>query len=315
VPGADLDLLVLGDCNPDLILRGDGVEPAFGQAERLIDTADLTIGGSGAIMACGAARLGLRTAIVGVVGDDEFGHFMVRALGDRGVETGGLVVDPGARTGLSVILARDQDRAILTFPGAIAALEAGLVDPALLARARHVHVSSFFLQTALARGLGPVFAEVRRRGATTSVDPNWDPSERWDRGLRELLSDVDVLFPNAVEAVQIAGGGCDPSQAARRLAAFGPLVAVKLGADGALAARVGAAPVSVRAPVIDAVADAVGAGDSFDAGVLAALLDGQPVERALALGCACGALSTRAVGGTAAQPTLDEALEVLGETG
>jgi sugar/nucleoside kinase (ribokinase family) len=315
VPGADLDLLVLGDCNPDLILRGDGVEPAFGQAERLIDTADLTIGGSGAIMACGAARLGLRTAIVGVVGDDEFGHFMVRALGDRGVETGGLVVDPGARTGLSVILARDQDRAILTFPGAIAALEAGLVDPALLARARHVHVSSFFLQTALARGLGPVFAEVRRRGATTSVDPNWDPSERWDGGLRELLSDVDVLFPNAVEAVQIAGGGCDPSQAARRLAAFGPLVAVKLGADGALAARVGAAPVSVRAPVIDAVADAVGAGDSFDAGVLAALLDGQPVERALALGCACGALSTRAVGGTAAQPTLDEALEVLGETG
>jgi sugar/nucleoside kinase (ribokinase family) len=314
VPGADLDLLVLGDCNPDLILRGDGVEPAFGQAERLIDTADLTIGGSGAIMACGAARLGLRTAIVGVVGDDEFGHFMVRALGDRGVETGGLVVDPGARTGLSVILARDQDRAILTFPGAIAALEAGLVDPALLARARHVHVSSFFLQTALARGLGPVFAEVRRRGATTSVDPNWDPSERWDGGLRELLSDVDVLFPNAVEAVQIAGGGCDPSQAARRLAAFGPLVAVKLGADGALAARVGAAPVSVRAPVIDAVADAVGAGDSFDAGVLAALLDGQPVERALALGCACGALSTRAVGGTAAQPTLDEALAVLGET-
>jgi sugar/nucleoside kinase (ribokinase family) len=62
------------------------------------------------------------------------------------------------------------------------------------------------------------------------------------------------------------------------------------------------------------VADAVGAGDSFDAGVLAALLDGQSVERALALGCACGALSTRAVGGTAAQPTLDEALAVLGET-
>jgi sugar/nucleoside kinase (ribokinase family) len=315
VRDADLDLLVLGDCNPDLILRGDGVEPAFGQAERLIDAAELTIGGSGAIMACGASRLGLRTGIVGVVGDDEFGRFMIRALGERGVETAGLVVDSRSRTGLSVILSRDQDRAILTFPGAIAALEASLVDPALLARARHVHVSSFFLQTALARGLGPAFAEVRRRGATTSVDPNWDPSERWDGGLRELLPDVDVLLPNAVEAVQIAGGGGDPLAAAQRLAAFGPLVAVKLGADGALAVRAGAAPVSVRAPVIDGVADAVGAGDSFDAGVLAALLDGQPVDRALALGCACGALSTRAVGGTAAQPTLDEALAVLEETG
>lgn len=308
----DLDLLVLGDCNPDLILRGGAVEPAFGQAERLLDAADLIIGGSGAIMACGAARLGLRTAIVGVVGDDEFGRFMVRALRERSVETTGLVVDMRARTGLSVILSRDQDRAILTFPGAIAALEPGAIQPALLARARHVHISSFFLQTALARGLGPVLSEVRRRGGTTSIDPNWDPSERWDGGLRELLGDVDVLFPNAVEAVQIAGGG-DPQQAAQRLAALGPLVVVKLGADGALAARAGAAPVSVRAPVVVTVRDAVGAGDSFDAGVLAALLDGQAVERALALGCACGALSTRGVGGTAAQPTLGEALEALAE--
>jgi sugar/nucleoside kinase (ribokinase family) len=312
VPDTDLDLLVLGDCNPDLILRGGAVEPAFGQAERLIDAADLTIGGSGAIMACAAARLGLRTAIAGVLGDDEFGRFMVGALRERGIETGGLIVNPDARTGLSVILARDQDRAILTFPGSIAALEPGAIDAALLARARHVHVSSFFLQTALAPGLGPVLGEVRSRGGTTSVDPNWDPSERWDGGLRELLEDVDVLLPNAVEAVRIAGGG-DPSQAAQRLAALGPLVAVKLGADGALAARDGADPVNVRAPVVGAVLDAVGAGDSFDAGVLAALLDGHPVERALALGCACGALSTRAVGGTAAQPTLAEALEALGE--
>jgi sugar/nucleoside kinase (ribokinase family) len=312
VPDADLDLLVLGDCNPDLILRGGAVEPAFGQVERLIDAADLTIGGSGAIMACGAARLGLRTAIVGVLGDDEFGRFMVQALRERGVETAGLVIDTGARTGLSVILCRDQDRAILTFPGAIAALEPGAIDSALLARARHVHISSFFLQTALAPGLGPVLGEVRRRGGTTSVDPNWDPSERWDGGLRELLEHVDVLLPNAVEAVRIAGGG-DPIQAAQRLAALGPLVAVKLGADGALAARAGADPVRVRPPVVAAALDAVGAGDSFDAGVLAALLDGQPPERALALGCACGALSTRAVGGTAAQPTLAEALEALGE--
>ncbi len=93
VPDADLDLLVLGDCNPDLILRGGAVEPAFGQAERLIESADLTIGGSGAITACAAARLGLRTAIAGVIGDDEFGRFMVEALRERGVETAGLVVD------------------------------------------------------------------------------------------------------------------------------------------------------------------------------------------------------------------------------
>jgi hypothetical protein len=89
----DFDLLVLGDANPDLIVRGD-VIPEFGQAEKLVDGADLVIGGSGAIAACGAARLGLRVAFSGVVGDDVFGRFMLDALAERGVDTTGLVVDP-----------------------------------------------------------------------------------------------------------------------------------------------------------------------------------------------------------------------------
>ena len=79
------DLLVLGDANPDLVLTGD-VEPAFGQAERLVDDAHLTVGGSGAIVACGAARLGLRVGFCGVVGDDLFGRFLRDELERRGVE-------------------------------------------------------------------------------------------------------------------------------------------------------------------------------------------------------------------------------------
>jgi sugar/nucleoside kinase (ribokinase family) len=207
----DFDLLVLGDINPDLVLRGD-VEPAFGQVEKLVDDAELLIGGSGAIVACGAARLGVRTAIAGVVGDDLFGRFMLDA-----------------------------------FPG-----------------------------------------------------------ERWDGGLRELLPLTDLFLPNGEEVTRIAGRD-DPGDAARVLAAEGPLVAVKLGADGALAAN-GDELIQVSAPTgVDPV-DTTGAGDSFDAGVLASLLQGWPPERMLELGCACGALSTRAAGGTAAQPTLEEAL-------
>ena len=125
-----LDLVVLGDCNPDLVLADPELEPTFGQAERLIDDAQLTIGGSGAIMACAAARLGLRTALVAVVGEDLFGRFMVQALGERGVDTSAIVVDRSLRTGLTVILAGTDDRAILTYPGAIAALTAGQVGSA-----------------------------------------------------------------------------------------------------------------------------------------------------------------------------------------
>ena len=300
----DFDLLVLGDLNPDLVLRGAAVEPAFGQVERLVDDADLVIGGSGAIMACGAARLGLRTAIAGVVGDDPFGRFMLDALAERDVDTSGVVVDPAQRTGLTVVLSkREGDRAMLTFQGAISALTASAVDPQ---RARHVHVASLYLQTALAPGLPDVFRDARAAGATTSIDPNWDPTERWDGGLRDLLPLTDLFLPNAEEATRIAGEA-DPAQAARGLAADGPLVAVKLGPEGALGAH-GDELLHVAAPAGVEAVDSTGAGDSFDAGVVAGLLQGWPPERMLALGCACGALSTRGVGGTSAQPTLQEAL-------
>src|SRR5215510_6963352 len=95
-----IDIVVVGELNTDLILCGD-VAPAFGQAEKIIDDAALVLGSSSAIFACGAARLGLKVAFVGKVGDDEFGHFVIRALETRQVDTQGVVVDPTIKTGLS----------------------------------------------------------------------------------------------------------------------------------------------------------------------------------------------------------------------
>ena len=299
------DVVVLGDLNPDLVLSGPDVEPSFGQAERLVEAADLTIGGSAAIFACGAARLGLRTAIVGVVGDDLFGRFMLDALSARDVDTAAVAVDRSERTGLSVILSRPEDRAILTFPGAIAALRERHIDRDLLRGARHVHVASYFLQPELGGSLAGLFQEARAAGASTSVDPNWDPRERWDGGLRELLRHTDVFLPNAQEALRISGRDAVGSAAAA-LAANGPLVAVKLGAGGAVAVRGGYPPATFALRPLGAI-DTTGAGDSFDAGFVHGQLSGGTVEQSLSLACACGALSTRARGGTAAQPSLEEA--------
>lgn len=307
-----LDLLVLGDCNPDLILSGGQVEPRFGQVERLVEAAELTIGGSGSIVACGAARLGLRTALVSVVGDDLFGQFMTQRLESRGVDVGQVKVDPAIRTGLTVILDRGDDRAMLTFPGTIATLSSESIDRDLLTRARHVHVSSFFMQTKLRRGLPELLREVKAAGASTSIDPNWDPTEQWDGGLRTVLPHVDVLLPNGEEAMRVTGHP-EPAQAARELASHGPLVTVKLGSDGAIAATRGEELIEVP-PVREVKpVDTIGAGDSFDAGFLAGFLNGWSTERAVALGCACGALSTRAPGGTGAQPTIEEAVAAMGD--
>jgi sugar/nucleoside kinase (ribokinase family) len=305
---ADLDLLVLGDANPDLVLRGGDVVPAFGQAEHLVDAATLTLGGSGAILAHGAAKLGLRVGICAVVGDDLFGRFVREALGSVGVQTEGLVTDPSTPTGVTVVLSGDDDRAILTSPGTIAGLREDLIDAELLGRTRHVHVSSYYLQGALVPSLPGIFDRLHDAGISTSLDPNWDPAEQWDGGLLDLLHKTDVFLPNRMEATRMAHTS-DLESAVRSLAARAKVVVVKNGDRGAIACSGDALLTSQVVPT--STVDTTGAGDSFDAGFLAGWLGGEPLERALDIANACGALSTRAMGGIEAQPTMAEALEAL----
>lgn len=301
----DLDLLVIGDVNPDVIVRAADPRPSFGQAERLVESIDLVIGSSSAIFASGAARLGLRVAMAGLVGDDPLGRFVVDALAARGVDVAGVQVDGAVPTGASVILSGSRDRAIFTAPGTIPLLRATAVPAGLVARARHVHVGSFFLLDAARADLPALFRAARASGSTTSLDCNWDPRGTWDAGLRALLREIDVFLPNAAEAGLITGQP-DAEEAALALLALGSrVVAVKLGADGALAVAGGEAVRCAALPVEPV--DATGAGDSFDAGFLAAWLAGRPLRECLALGVTCGSLSTLGAGGTAAQPTLAEA--------
>jgi sugar/nucleoside kinase (ribokinase family) len=303
----DLDLLVVGDCNPDLVLAGREVRPRFGQGETWVEHADLVVGGTSSITACGAARLGLRTALAAVVGDDVLGRFMLTELEARGVDPAGCVVDGSTPTGLSAVLVEPGDRATLTYRGTIGALRSAMVPDALLARTRHVHTGGWYLQGA-ADALGDILRRARAAGATTSLDPGADPDGAWNGGLRERLADVDHLLPNAAEACAIAGA-TDVEEAAARLASLCGSVLVKCGADGVIAAAAGSVH---RAPALAVqVVDTIGAGDSTDAGWLMGILSGWPVERAAALAAACGSLSTRARGGTAAQPTLEEALAHL----
>jgi sugar/nucleoside kinase (ribokinase family) len=296
------DVLVVGDANPDLVLRGD-VRPRFGQVEQLLTGADLVLGGSGSITAAGCARLGLRTAMLAAVGDDVFGRVVREALDERGVTL--LTADAGgAPTGLSVILAPDGDegRAILTLPGAIPLLRPSDIADDLLRRTRHVHVSSLYLQPALAAGLAEVFERAHKLGVTTSLDTNWDPTGRW-ASLGDILAHTDVFLPNAAELLAVTGAAT-PSEAARRL---GTTVVMKDGAAGARAWWDGGECGAPGRPV--RVVDTIGAGDSFNAGFLAARLGGRPIEEAVRWAAVAGSLSTRAAGGTAAQATPEDLAE------
>jgi len=300
------DVLVAGEINPDLILTGD-VEPVFGQVEKLVDCAGLSIGSSSVIFACGAARLGLKVAFVGKCGNDVFGRFMLGEMSQRGVDIEHVIVTEDGSTGISVILNRGSDRAILTYPGLIPSLRAEDVSDNLLRQARHLHVASYFLQKSLQPGLPQLFKRARDIGLTTSLDTNYDPTEQWT-GFDELLAVTNVFLPNDAEACSLARAG-DFHQAADRLSEKVEILVVKLGAQGAAGVWRGQ---KVEVPSIPVqVVDTVGAGDSFDAGFIYGYLNGWEFQKSLRLAAACGALSVQQAGGTAGQPTLHEALHAL----
>jgi sugar/nucleoside kinase (ribokinase family) len=306
------DLIVIGDCNPDVLVLGGDVTPAFGQEEKLVDSMSLVVGGSAAITALAAARLGLRVALVAAIGADAAGNFMLTELARAGVDTDSMPLRAGMPTGMTVVLSRGGDRAILTAPGTIGALTQADVPADLLARTRHVHVSSYFLlEQSLGPGLAAVLAGARAAGATTSLDTNWDPAGTWGAEFfPEVLAQTDLLLPNEAEAERLSGAATLPEAVASLTKAGGRIV-VKLGARGALYADGPRQYVATPPPITPV--DTTGAGDCFNAGLLAGLLRGLEPTEALALACATGALSTQGIGGSGYVLELTAALALARE--
>jgi ribokinase len=299
-------VLVVGDANPDLILTGD-VVPRFGQVEQLLDQAVLTIGGSAAITAHALARLGRPVSLVAALGSDAFGDQVCQQLATAGVTLDLIYRRQDIPTGLTVVLSEPHDRAILTLPGAIPTLSGSEVHTAVTsARAnglRHVHVSSLFLQPTLAAELPSVLADARRSGLTTSLDTNDDPARAW-LGVEDLLPHLDVFLPNRSEVVAIAREP-DPRRAALKLAAYGPIVVVKDGANGVVAALPSGHLLDVPAVHRDS-RDTTGAGDTFNAAFLDSWLRGATLDDCLRDAVLAGAFAVSAFGGTAGQPTRDD---------
>jgi len=308
-------VLVVGEINVDLICQGYHAFPTPGR-EVLVDDFQMVLGSASAICAMGLARLGTPVTFFGKVGDDPTGRFCLDAMRARGIDLSSVVVDPALKTGVTVAITSPSDRALVSFLGSIAALREADVPRTLFRSADHVHVSSYYLQEGLRPGVAKLFREAKAAGLTTSLDPGFDPSEKWEPDLRETLAHVDVFFPNEVELRALSRLD-DPEEAVRRLqdgstgtrvaATRGAtLVVAKLGAEGAMAFDDQGRAVRVPAPRVEVI-DTTGAGDSFDSGFLHAWLGGAPLADCLRLGVACGSLSTRGLGGTKTQGDLAEA--------
>lgn len=290
------DVTLAGDTNLDLLFYGlpEDLPP---EHELLADNAAVRIGGSGAITAHNLAALGNSVGFITCAADDDFGRLCQNELRYAGVDLSRCVAVDDSPTGVTVHLQHKQLRHMFTHAGATFRLSLNDLDLDYLADSRHFHMSSYYLQRALTSDIPKLFAAIKEAGVTISLDPNDDPSRQWDRCILDALPYVDVLMPNEREACLLAGER-DLDRAIATLRQLVPLLIVKSGTKGASAWR-GSECWHATARSVQVV-DAVGAGDSFNAGFLHAWIRGWPVEKALAYGNLTGAWSTTASGGTSA---------------
>ena len=298
-----LDISIAGETNLDLILYGLPREMPT-ERELLGSAFNVTLGGSSSILAHNLSLLGTRVGFSSLIGSDEMGDIATARLAEAGLDTAHISRKPTG-TGVTLLLPHgltpNQDRHILTYPGVMAEMSAADLDLPYLTSARHFHLSSLFLQTALQPGLPALFDSLKQAGLTLSLDTNDDPSGNWSGVLPTLLDKIDLLLPNEAELKKIAR---KPTldEALDALASRVPLIVVKCGSRGALVQqrtssgiqRDWVSPVAVK-PV-----DTIGAGDSFNAGFLNAWLRGHDPLRAASFGNITGALSTLRPGGTEA---------------
>lgn len=261
-------------------------------------------GGKGGNQACAAARMGARTAMIGCIGGDDLGRFLLGELDRAGVDASAVETLPGESTGCAMIFVRPEDgaNAILLSPGANAGLTPAAVEKHLAPMA-----SGDVLLCQLETPVETVLAALRLarlRGAISILDPA--PAEGMTR---ELLGAAAIVTPNETEAMAILGERGelnDPMDAARRLRAAGAAtVLLKLGAQGALWMSE-AETLGVPAFVVPRVVDTTAAGDTFNGAFAAAQVSGASLESALRTAAAAAALSVTRPGAQASIPPADE---------
>jgi sugar/nucleoside kinase (ribokinase family) len=293
---AKFDVSVIGELNLDLILYGLPTNLVLEQ-EHLAKDLRITLGSSSAIFTHNLALLGNKVGFSSCIGSDPFGEICMQRLGESGVDLSHVKCLKGKTTGLTVILPQRKERYILTYPGTMYEMSERDLDLSFVFNAKHLHLSSFFLQKGLRPDLIEIFRKAKVAGLTTSLDTNDDPEGRWSGDIQLLLKHVDILLPNEREACRLAKTE-EVEKAVEILSQKVHVLVIKRGSQGAVA-RVGKEKHVAFPPVVD-VTDPVGAGDTFDAGFIHQFIRGAGVEECLKFANVAGALSVTRAGGTEA---------------
>lgn len=308
----EIDVLVIGELNVDLIFNGLASAPETGK-EILADEMLLTMGSSSAIFACNLSVLGTKVAFSGLVGQDVFGKMIMEGLKQKKVDTSMVISTDEHATGATVVMNdMKEDRAMITCQGAMKNYHSGMIPFDRFSSARHLHISSLFIQPGIRDHLKKIFSKAKTAGLTTSLDIQWDPEEKWGFDFRNILPYVDVFLPNEKEILALTKTE-NIRQAIQIIGDRSKLVAIKAGNKGSFLWA--GNKLTHKNPFINKnVTDATGAGDSFNAGFIHKFIRGDDPEKCQVFGNLMGAISTTATGGTGAFSDLASVMEIARST-
>jgi sugar/nucleoside kinase (ribokinase family) len=289
--GPELDLFVPGVVYLDIVFTGLRRLPEPG-TEVWASGMGSSPGGV-ANLAVAAARLGLRTGLGTALSTDAYGDFCAEILcGQEGIDLTGSRRIEGGHSPVTVSVAYERDRSMITHGHPLPVGPDGLVGELPAARAASV---------SLARDRLPWVRRAREAGTLVFADVGWDASAEWPAEVLDMLEDCYAFVPNAVEAMQYTRTGT-AREALRRLAGLVPVVVVTCGADGALA-HDAATGETVHVPAVPLEAlDPTGAGDVFTAGLILGTLRDWPLGQRLAFANLIAALSVQHFGGSLSAP-------------
>ena len=292
------DIIALGELNVDLILNQIEGEPEIGK-EKFAKQMTLTLGSSTAIFAANAAALGAKVAFCGMIGNDSFGDLVEQSLQEKGVDTRYLIRQDKYATGATICMSYDEDRANLTYQGAMDFMSLEDINPEIFKTTKHIHISSIYMQSGVKRDLVKILELCKENGVTTSLDSQWDPAEKWDLDYKTVLPLVTVFMPNETE-LKFLTQSQTLDEAIEKIRPYINAAVIKCGSRGSLLMRQGKQDRVQKALLNKNVVDCIGAGDSFNSGFITRLAAGDPLDKCQQYGNMTGAVNTTAAGGTTA---------------
>ncbi len=279
----------------------------------LVERMELHTGGCAANTGAGLAILGVKTAIVGKVGDDGFGDFIVGRLQKFGIDTIGVARDKDAATSATMVCVDSGgERSFLHYVGANATLRLEDIDVPRVLQSKIVHVAGSLVMPQFdGEPTGELLKRAQAAGVITSLDTVWDARGLWMQKIAPALPYTDYFLPSYEEAKELADGREDPDDIARFLIDKGvKVVGLKMGDRGCYIRAADGDHLSIPALKVYAI-DALGAGDSFVAGFLTGLVQGWDIEDCGRFAVAVGSCCVQALGATTGIRSFNETLKVM----